>query len=488
MRLLRRFFFWLLVGLYLVFCPILIAYALGYIYKPGSELGIVKSGLVYLSTAPQNASVYLGNRRYTRRTPTILPNLLPGEYPLRLALKGYQPWFESIPVEAGKATVLERILLLPEAWNQKELVRGPFENLIPMGENRFFILKKGDHANDFFLYDWKSERMSSLFPETFESSRTKVSKIYSVDESREILLKLSGEEGEQYVWVVPRGKEVQMRNVTSLFSEEPELISWDSEERKYIFTFQNGYLNRLDLVNLSAAPKFLSGIRGFGFYARKLYVLKENATFERVNLEATREKYLLDDPALGKSLFGEKGNFKVRVLSGDLIVFLGEDGELLANRLPYRFVRDGVKGVSFDLKSKRLLIWREDALGIIDFAKERAGKKVFEAGPRLIWIYKQGKEIQQAFWAYEGSHILFKDENQVYLLELETYGKPHLNRILEAKPGSSISYAEETGMLYYLGPVSGNLSAVEVLPRKEILLLPFPERREEKKKAEIKEL
>ncbi|MBI1977574.1 MAG: PEGA domain-containing protein [Candidatus Omnitrophica bacterium] len=488
MRLLRRFFFWLLVGLYLIFCPLLIAYALGYIYKPGSELGIVKSGLVYLSTAPQYASVYLGNRRYTRRTPTILPNLLPGEYPLRLTLKGYQSWSESIPIEAGKATVLERILLLPEVWSKKELARGPFEDLIPIGKNRFFILKKGNRAGDLLLYDWKSERVVPLFPETFEGARAKVERLHSVDESREILLKLNEEEGEQYVWVVPRGKEVQMRNVTSLFSEEPELISWDSEERKYIFSFQNGYLNRLDLANLIVTPKFLTGVRGFGFYARRLYVLREDATFERVNLEATSEKHLLDDPAFGKSLFGEKDSFKVYVLSDDLIVFLGENGELLANRLPYRFVRDGVKGVSFDSKSKRLLIWKEDALGIIDFSKERTGKKVFEAGPRLIWAYKQGKEIEQAFWVYDGSHILFRDQHQIYLLELETYGKPHLNRILEVKPESSVSYSEETGMLYGLDPVSGNLSAVEVLPRKEILLLPFPERREEKKKAEIKEL
>ncbi|MBI4372626.1 MAG: hypothetical protein HY585_02730, partial [Candidatus Omnitrophica bacterium] len=89
---------------------------------------------------------------------------------------------------------------------------------------------------------------------------------------------------------------------------------------------------------------------------------------------------------------------------------------------------------------------------------------------------------------YEGSHILFRDKNKVFSLELETYGKPHLYELMEVKPKSSVFYSEEAGKLYYLDRLSGRISFLEVLPRRDLLILPFPERKEEKKQAQIGEL
>ena len=69
-----------------------ILYALGYILKPGMEQGLVKTGLIYISTVPSGASVYISNKRYTRRTPAILRDLTPGNYPIRISLKNHRSW------------------------------------------------------------------------------------------------------------------------------------------------------------------------------------------------------------------------------------------------------------------------------------------------------------------------------------------------------------------------------------------------------------
>ena len=171
-----------------------------------------------------------------------------------------------------------------------------------------------------------------------------------------------------------------------------------------------------------------------------------------------------------------------------MIFFWSSDGELLSNHLPYRLIKEGVLEARYHSKTKRLLVWKDDAIGVLDFSKERDEKSVFESGPKLVWVFRKGKNIKQAYWVYEGSHIVFRDENEVFLLELETYGKPHLYPLLEVKPKSSVAYLEETGKLYILKRSTGELSEAELVPKLEILQLPFPERREETKKSEIVEL
>lgn len=491
MPLLRKIFFYLFVAIYLFSCPLLILYSLGYTLKPGAEQEIIKSGLIYLSTAPPGAAVYLGNRRYTKKTPAILPDLLPGDYQVGLALKNHRPWMHILPVEAGKATVLERVLLLPEKWKQKVLSSEAFEDLAPVPGSRFFLLAKGLKAKDLFIYNWKEETTKPLFPEDSPLLDARILDRFQVEESSAFLLRVGNAGEDRFLWVISRKDEIHIKDISDFFSGKPDRVEWDPQVKKYLFAFQNDYLNRINLALQTTEPKFLDRIRGFGLFEKKLYVLKSDNTFERMGLDGKWEKPLLHDPVLGSSLFGEKGNYQIKVFSDDIILFLGEEGELLGNRLPYRFVDEGVLGLAFYPKLKRVLIWTEDALGVLDFSKQRVElgeKEIFESGPKLTWVFKKGEQIEQAFWVYEGSHILFRDKDKIFLLELETYGKPHLNFLTAVKHKSAIFYSEDLGKLYYLDSTTGNLTSMEILPRWEILPLPFPERKEEKKKAEIGEL
>src|SRR3989338_4413597 len=189
MLFLRRIFFYLFVAIYLIFCPLIVLYALGYIYKPGTEQGIFKSGLIYLSTAPPGASVYFGNRRYTRRTPTLLPNLIPGDYPVRLVLKKYKSWNETLPVEAGKATVLERILLEPEEKKREEFLSDAFEDIVPIAGSRFFLVAKTPQLRSVFVFDWKDEKVWPLLPDGSSLGNMKISSSSTIQESQALFIR-----------------------------------------------------------------------------------------------------------------------------------------------------------------------------------------------------------------------------------------------------------------------------------------------------------
>ena len=59
MLILRKIVFYIFALFYIVFCPLVVLYAFGYIFKPQSEEVVVKTGIIYLSTAPAGASIYV---------------------------------------------------------------------------------------------------------------------------------------------------------------------------------------------------------------------------------------------------------------------------------------------------------------------------------------------------------------------------------------------------------------------------------------------
>lgn len=478
MRRLRVVLFYILVVVYLIVCPLTVLYALGYLYQPGPEQGIVKGGLIYVSTAPPGASVYIGNRRYTKKTPTIVRNLLPGEYPVRLTLRGHQPWSQLLPVETGKATVLEHVLMLPQELRQATVWAETFEDLVPLAGGQAILLSRGPLLGDQFLYECKNQVVRPLIPAASSWARLKLTKTYAVDDSPVWLAVVSSVDGERVLRIDPRPAEPSVEDVTALFMDRPLDVLWDPREPDQLFTLQAGYVNRLDLGSRVVHPRLIEGVRGLGVFRRNLYVLRDQGVIDRMDRDGKRVEGVLDDAVLGQTLFGERGAYRITLLTDRLMLFLGEHGELLASRLPYRFVDHGVLGFEGHPQHQRVLFWQKDRLGVLDFSQEGVDTELFERGPRIRWVTKDAEHIEQAFWAFDGSHIVYRDHHRVMLAELETYGPLHAQELVQIKPGSSIAYAEETGQIYFLDRVTGRLKALELVPKRELVPFPFPERNE----------
>lgn len=488
MLILRRVLFYLLVAVYLIFCPLTILYALGYLFRPGSEQGLVKTGLIYLSTAPPGASVYIRGKRYTQKTPAVLRDLLPGEYPVKIQRKNREVWLETVPVESEKATVLDRILLLPESWKPRLLARGSYKDLIALEDTPYLLLREGETLKDFFLFDWKENKIRPLLPSGSPYGPAKWLSYFAEGGSPCLLVRASAPGGERFLWLELDNRGTLVEDLTPLFPESPAEVYWDDRERDILFSWQDRSLNRIDTRARSISPQFLDAVRGFGLFSKSVYTLHEDFSLRRTDYEGKDSELVIQDTGLARSLFGEKGKFRIEIPAKNLLLFLGEKGELLASRLPYRFAEEDVLGIQYHAGEKQVLAWKENEVGVLDLAGTEEGEEVFERGPRLVWIFKRATNIEQAFWVYEGSHILFRDGDRIFLVALETYGKPHLRYLFAVKKKTSVYYSESSGELFYLDPSSGSLYSAEMLPRREVLSLPFPEGKEERKKREIREL
>jgi len=481
----RKIVFYIFLLLYLVTCPLLLLYAFGFIVKPGAEYGLVKTGLIYLSTAPSDARVYLGSSRYSKKTPVMIRDLTPGTYTLRVSHEGYQTWEQTIPVEAEKASVLDYVLLLPDQWETHEFSDQPFDELRVGEGSGQGLLRRGELAEGLMTFDLKTESLKSLFEASSPLAGARVKKIFFGKESTLILLHLELNEAVSFIVVDLAHPEKTPRDITFLFSRLPDEVFWEKGQLEYFFSFQDGVVDRLNIQDHEVKPAILKNLRGLAIHEGNLYGIRHDGLVIRTDRNGKDETFLLDDPVLARSLFGTEGRYKIWARDSGLTVFIGSKGELISNRLPYRMVEAGVLGVDYFKKNRKLLIWLKNRIGVIDFQKEKTSESgMFEKGTSLNWIYREGSNIVQAFWVYEGSHVLFREGDRVRLIDTETYDAPRVDEVIEVNPGSAIHYEEETGYLYYLERDSGHLKALEILPKKAVISLPFPDRNEATKVRE----
>lgn len=462
--------------LYLVLCPLTILHALGYSLTPGGSSGLVKTGLISLATSPAGASVYMGNKRYTRRTPTILSNLLPGEYPVTVVLKPYQPWKDTVRVDAEKATILEHILLLPTALKPRDVLSEVFDELIPIPDTHVLLLSTGPKVGDLLVYHWRDGRDWPLLEPDAPWWDARVLSHVVEPGSTCVWLYVQAKEGERYLWIDLRKDPPHVEDVTKLVLDAPARVAWDPSDRHHLFTLQHGVLQHLMPTAKTVQPKWLERVRGFGVADKTVYALTGENTLLRLDYDGRPREAFLNEVVLGRSATGKKARLPAGLFAEEPVLFLGERGELLMNRPPYQVLESGVVGFAWDADHRQAVIWLKDALGILQFEPLHGDAETQETLPTLHWVFRQGKNIQTAFWAYERSHLVFQDADELFVLSLEGSASSRMRPLVPVKRNSLSLYSDDDGMLYYLDRATRHLAALQLLPKRELPFLPASNR------------
>ena len=468
MQLFRKILFYIFTLIYVILCPLIIMYAFGYIFKPGVESNIIETGVISLATVPQGASVYIKDDLYPEVTPAVLTEILPGEYDIRIFLEGYNLWTQTIPVEVSKATVFEKILLIPKTWKHKELAQGPFRGIVPVRGEPYFIVKKSQTLEDHFLYLIGADKIMPIISANSPFQGSKVLSYFAVTGSNTFLIHIDSAAEKRILKAQFKDPEITLTDITGLFSGDPARVEWCPEDAETMFYSLEGTLNKANIASGAVYPEFLKGIRGYGLFEKKVYSILAEDMVVSMAYDKGARTVLLDDPDLAGSIFKEKGLYRIKPLTEDTILFLSEKGELLSNHLPYHFVSEGVRDIVFHHDSNRVLVWMKNKIGILDFTTEETENVVFEKGPTLSWIYTGGQDISSAFWAYDGSHVVLMDEGNVVLVEPETHGVSHVDQVVSIGKGTGICYSEDTGKLYYIEKSTGKLSSIAIVPSGEV--------------------
>ncbi len=477
MRTIRRILFWCVVGIYLIACPLTILYALGYVFKPGVGNRLMKTGLIYLATAPPGATIYVSTSRYIRRTPAILRNLLPGDYSIRLSLKDYQPWTRIVPVRGEHATVLQHIILFPNNWKPQILTDDAFESLVPVSAARVLLLSRGPRLQDMVVYDRRTGSKRPLFATRTEWLNAVLLELFTVPDSPYVVLRIDLQGSERFLHLDLDDADGRPDDVTRLLQTRPMRLDWPPLDRRHLFVLQDGYLSRLDLASRAVYPHLVEHIRGYGFCHRTGYVLTEDMLLHRMEFDARSAEPFTEGRPIDLSALHSNSFIRIGCLSNEALTFWSERGQLLVTDAEHRLIEQEVRGIEPDSHRQRVLVWRRDRLGILERATSSDDNGPARP-PAIRWVYPQGKHIEQAFWVHGDAHVLLRDDDRLVFVELETAGTARFSELWSVKRGSSIAYNDESGKIEYLDRDTGRLCAVEFLPKRELLSLSLPERAE----------
>ena len=264
MPLLRKIFFYLFALVYLVICPLLILRLLGFVRDPQTHHW-VKTGLIYVSSNPPGATVYLNTRRMPEATPTIIRDLVPGKYNVGMELAGYEPWENIVPVVDKKATSVENILLIPSEWRIKTLSTVPLTKLIPMSGNNFLLAAADDTVKGLLILqlnkdiEEKNENdtkpdLEYLFPEESIYRDAKVIRYFTIEKSPFFVLQINTGERDKYLWIDPRDKQMHIEDLSDLLPQSPQKLYWEPNEDRNIFAFYNASVNRINIKEKAIFP------------------------------------------------------------------------------------------------------------------------------------------------------------------------------------------------------------------------------------------
>ncbi len=486
MKILRRILFYLFTIIYLIGCPLIILYVLGRAYSPATN-SLVKTGLVYLSSAPQLASVYLNNNLTPNKTPTTLRELPVGEYSIKLILDGYRPFEKKITVRGGKAIRLDRILLLPEEWKKENLSTLTFEELIPLENTPLILVRKGSLMKDLFilqLYEGLEQalRAESILPAKDSSpkpllkndspySSAKILNIFTVEGSPVLIFQISANRQESFLWMKAENNDVLFMDISALFLQSPQKILWDPDDEKNIFFLQNNNISRLNIHDKALYPKIITNVRSYTIFSKEIYTLLLDSTFKKWDYKGAKQ----EPPANIASILPiakTKDDIAISVPRRNIVLFSEENGSLLLNQPPFKIAEHDIKGFKWNDKHQKLLIWTKNKIGSVDLGLTESDPAVPVKESSIQWIVTGKKNINQVFWAYNESHIVYTDSNVIYLAETDTSGKSAEAQIAELKKGKYIYYSDLTGKVYYLEPKTNHLVSIEILPPHSIVLPP----------------
>lgn len=471
MHVLRKVVFYLFLLLYVVVTPLVILYALGYQIRPGQQQALVRTGLIALGTSPEGARVFLGSSRYRWKTPTVLRDLRPGDYTIRLTLRNHQPWTAPVRVEGEKATVLDHVLLLPNTPVIRRTSTNRFETLYPGPGEQEFLLSTGPLAGELAVCDTLRATVRPLLPREDPFAETRLVRLHQVPLNPCLLLEVDRKGQPAYGWRRLDVEKEVTSDITSLFPAAPRFLSWDVRERDDIFSLVQDRINRLDLDDRALYPDQVRGVLAMTADRGDLVVLDQSNRLYRTRRDGEgKPERLGTSPSEANLAWASTTGYEL-FPANDRVVFLrGAAGDFFVNQPPYQLLTRGHRGTLLHPAEQLAVIWDHHRLGRYVYEEEKTPDP---AAPPLgvLWFYTSPRTVDQVFWCHEASHLLVAGEGQLDLVALEAAGGPSARALLTYEPGTRVFYSERAGAVYYLEPGSRQLMERQILPRFELLNL-----------------
>lgn len=242
-------------------------------YGLDREGRVIQNGLVFVSTQPSGADVYLSGVRQKNRTNTRL-NVPAGQYVLELKRPGYHGWKRALHVEGGKLQRFAYPFLFPVDLQTdvvKQYESAPLVSTQSL-DQRWLLVAAGDR-NTFDLYDLNAKELEArqvAVPSDILAAGSTTTGWRAVEwakDNRHVILQRSydrdGQAGSEYI-LFDREEPERSQNLTVALGFNPTVIELRDQvyDRYYLYDQASSQLFTASLREPTPQP-YLSGVLAF---------------------------------------------------------------------------------------------------------------------------------------------------------------------------------------------------------------------------------
>lgn len=261
----HRIILW--VGYILIAAGIVIATLVLLYQAYGFGLGkngtVIQSGLVFLSSQPHPANIYLNNKLNSSQTNARIA-LPAGIYHVQLTRDGYRNWQRTIEVEGGDVQHFDYPLLIPKKLADKKIQSyvsaPPLTTQSP--DRRWLLVEKPGSMTSFELFDLKSSTKLSTelnLPEGLLTKAATPGENWQLDDwagdNKHVVLQHNFDGKSEFI-LIDRGDVAKSQNLNKVLSANPsKLTLLDKKyDQYYLYDAKTASLQKAKLSAPASEP------------------------------------------------------------------------------------------------------------------------------------------------------------------------------------------------------------------------------------------
>ncbi len=281
------------IAIAIIFATIVLVYQ-AYGFGLDRNGTVIQNGIVFFSSHPNPAKIYIDNKLYKSQTNTraALPANI---YKIRLVRIGYQDWQRTIEVDGGSVMHFDYPLLLPKiikTTTVDSLTALP-DLATQSPDRRWLITSSATRATDFQVYDLKNPDKAALtlsLPANVATAATTREQWLAAewsDDNQHVLLQHAIDDKVEFI-VLDRNDPTQSVNLNQTLSISPTSVTLKDKryDQYYLYNAGDQSLQTASLKTAAVSP-LLNNILAYKSYGSDslLYITSADAPAGKVQLK-----------------------------------------------------------------------------------------------------------------------------------------------------------------------------------------------------------
>ncbi len=427
----RRILYIFFILAFFIITPLIWLYASGYSLTGGFKLE--KTGILILDSKPKGAKIFLNDKLQKKffnkiisnsnyiGTPAKIKNLKPGEYEVRLELENYWSWQKKLKIKPGQSTFAEDIILFKKS-TPLEIIAN-CENNFSVSPNEKYLIAGAKNTAIFHKLKTKDQEIF------LASHNVNFNNALWSDNQEKII-------SENYIFNINNWQEpIEIKKIIN-----GEKLKWKSNKELY-------YLNKGKLYSYDIEKKSIKNIID---QENVLNYLPKNNKIYFISKKQDKlflKEFNIDDSKIKKISELKFGKYDFINENNKLINLYEENSKnlyLINPELPFKRIRKIIKNLKQSqwIDDDKLLYSNDYEIYILDL------KSLNE-----IFLTRISKKITNILWHPSNNYIIFADQKNINVLELDNREKRNITNIFQANNISKLKLDKKGKNLYFFAKI-----------------------------------